>query len=808
MNQTMIKSKLHALLAVLAAAGFFGSLSAQTAPAPTTAPKDEAVRMEKFEVNDVPIEQQIVPTSRPFNSVFGLDRSILDTPRNVTIISREQLTAINIQDVRDFSKLTASSYTRSNFGAPTTPDIRTQIADTYSNGMRIGLSSNGNGMPVNFNAVESVNIVKGPATAVYGASQYVGGYADYVTKRPSFDSRKGSVSATVGSFDQYRWTADYNVPVDAKTAYRVSYSGEMSGSYYVDGHKDTQALYAALTHRASDKYEIFVNSEAFYGDYVENFGINRVTQDLIDNGNYITGVNNNPAPNFSGGAFLGYRDSTGAPITFSNINVVAGTPAPISDPQNSRWVTSGFPAVNRIAVGPTVKIDRSNRSLKPGDHSFGFSYNGQAIQTFTPSPDFSIGNNSFLRYVRRSTLSSYSYSEIIDPSWSFENRTEFRVTKGAFSSNSGIGLRYQYVAAFNDFFNEPANVWDLTKDHAFINYFNSVNSPNPFTQVPVPGWPGRYYTPDNGDSGESKVFTTSAFSQNSYKVNDQLTLDAGARVDLLSIKYRDFAGFLPGDSVIVGLPNYNVSASYKVSKDLGTYVTYNYSQNPVGAVGNGGGFTTGGNRNFSNAALRGEAILTEAGAKYSFGGGKGFIGGAIFQQNREQLQQDRSTRKFVTKGFEVELNYQPTKNLYATVGYSYLDSIVNGAEFDVGNTSLTSPLDRYFILPAGKDYRRQGVPRNLFNANTTYKFANGFGLTGGIVATSDILNNVVGTLVIPPQYTLDVTGFYSTKEYEVRLAILNATDQKNWSAPNAVYGNESIVADLPIRAELTLKYKF
>jgi hypothetical protein len=137
-----------------------------------------------------------------------------------------------------------------------------------------------------------------------------------------------------------------------------------------------------------------------------------------------------------------------------------------------------------------------------------------------------------------------------------------------------------------------------------------------------------------------------------------------------------------------------------------------------------------------------------------------------------------------------------------------LDSIVNGAEFDVGNTSLTSPLSRYFILPAGKDYRRQGVPRNLFNANTTYKFANGFGLTGGIVATSDILNNVVGTLVIPPQYTLDVTGFYSTKEYEVRLAILNATDQKNWSAPNAVYGNESIVADLPIRAELTLKYKF
>ena len=111
------------------------------------------MKMEKFEVNGVPIDQVVLPNARPFNSVYGFDRNILDTPRNVTIISREQLTAISISDVRDFSKLTASSYTRSNFGAPTTPDIRTQIADTFLNGMRIGLSSNGNGLPVNFNSV-------------------------------------------------------------------------------------------------------------------------------------------------------------------------------------------------------------------------------------------------------------------------------------------------------------------------------------------------------------------------------------------------------------------------------------------------------------------------------------------------------------------------------------------------------------------------------------------------------------------------------------------------------------------------------
>jgi outer membrane receptor protein involved in Fe transport len=164
------------------------ALFAQTAPESATAEEDtDVVHLDLYEVNSVPLENVILPSARPFNSVYGTDRGILDTPRNVTIFSREQLTAISIQDVRDFTKLTTSSYTRTNFGAPSTPDIRGLIGDMFLNGMRVGLSSNGNGLPINFNSVESINIVKGPATAVYGASQYVGGYADMISKQPYFD---------------------------------------------------------------------------------------------------------------------------------------------------------------------------------------------------------------------------------------------------------------------------------------------------------------------------------------------------------------------------------------------------------------------------------------------------------------------------------------------------------------------------------------------------------------------------------------------------------------------------------------------
>jgi outer membrane receptor protein involved in Fe transport len=809
MNSRTLRSTLGWAPALLLAA----SLPAQTATDETLPPpKDDVVHLEKFEVNDVPIREVVLPQSRPFNSVYGVDRSILETPRNVTIFSREQLNAISVQDVRDFTKLTASSYTRTNFGAPSTPDIRAQIADIFLNGARVGLSSNGNGLPINFNSVESINIVKGPATVVYGTSQYVGGYADLVSKRPYFDRPEGSASFTVGSYDIYRWTFDYSAPLSSKTAYRVSYAGEQSKGFYDDGKKNTEALYFALTHRPNKDTEWFFNNEIFFADYTENFGINRVTQRLIDSGLYQTGINNNPAPDFGLYPF-GYVDANGTPISFGNINVVAGTPAPVSDAQNSRWVVSGFPAVNRIAAGPEVRIDRSRRLLRPGDDSEGVSYNAQLILTHHPSADLEVGNNTAFRYINRNTLSSYSYSEIIDPSWSFENRTELRFTKEKHAINTGIALRYQYVEAYNDFFNEPAGVWDITRDLNFANYSNSVNYPNPFTQIPVPGWPGRVYTPDNGDSGISKVTTIAPFYQHDWKLTNQLSFLFGGRVDIMHADFHiDWVNSIIGpqriaDKVTVGLPNYNASLQYSASKELSFYATYNYSQNPVGATGNGGGITTGGAAQFSNGSLRNEAELYEAGLKRTYQGGKGFISLAVFQQDRDSLQQDRSLRRYRTQGVEFEVNYQPNKNFYFTAGYSYLDATVNQPEFDVGNTSLVSPGQRFFSL-SGDKFRRQGVPKNLFSSLATYKWNNGFGLTAGLVWTSNILNNVAGTLVIPSQYTLDLTGFYATKKYEVRLAVLNVTDEENWGAPNAVYGNESIVAELPIRAELTFKYKF
>ncbi len=761
---------------------FATTLTAQT---PAAKPADDVTTMQKFEVKGVPIEQQILPTSRPFNSVFGTDDNIIEVPRNVTIISRQQLSDISITDVLDFSKLTSSAFTTTNFGAPSNASIRGQSADTYVNGVRARITSNGNGMPVDFNSVESVNIVKGPATAVQGTSMYVGGFIDLVTKRPYFDVTKGSVGYTFGSYNTNKWTFDQGGPLSNELAYRVSYSGENTTGYYVDGHKRTNSLYGAITWRPNKNYELFVNAQGFIANYTENWGFNRVTQDLIDNGNYTTGININN-----------------------------GAKASPSDAQNSQNVLGGS---NVIAWGPTVYLDRHVRLLRPGNHSYGEEFNVQAIQTFKLSNDDSVKNTTYFSHTKRNTLSTYYYSEIIDPSWFGENRTEYVHATKHFTVNAGLDVRYQHTVAYDDYFFEPANVWDLTKDHSLINVYNSKAYAAGGNGFPVPGWPNRYAEPGlfNGDTNDSHGTTVGPFVQTTWKVTDDVNLVAGARDDYFKANVRE--PLLPpyqSASISVWDPNLNASLVYKMTPTSSAYFTYNYSRNTSGAVGVGGGIT---GWNAAGSALDKEnfeqpSSLYELGTKYSLMNNQVFLNFAVFDQKRTAKSTSSTViQTYHYKGFEAELNYQPNKHLYATVSYSYIDAKAS-APFQYGlfgNISEIPPANQANpTVPIGTITRESGLPRNLFNALVSYSFDSGLSLSANTVVTGEMNNNVSGSLRIPTQFTVDVGASYKYKKWDYHLSVTNVTNEANWSPPNAVYGNGSILALPGTQMQLTAKLNF
>lgn len=764
----------------LAGLAALSPLTAQTAPAKAGS---DVVTMSKFEVKDVPIDLQILPTARPFNSVFGTDDNIVDVPRNVTIISRQQLTDISITDVLDFSKLTSSAFTTTNFGAPSNASIRGQSSDLFINGVRARITSNGNGLPVDFNSVESVNIVKGPATAVQGSSMYVGGFIDLISKRPYFDVTKGSVSYTLGSYNTNRWTVDTGGPFSKQLAYRFSYSGEDTKGYYTDGKKETHSVYGAATWRPTANYELFLNAQTFFGVYTENWGVNRVTQDLIDNGNYVTGININ--------------------------NGATATP---SDPQNSRNILGGG---NTIAWGPSVKLNRHTRLLRPGNQSDGVEFSVQAIQTAKISSNLNVKNTSYLSHTKRNTLSTYYYSEVIDPSWFAENRTEFITSLKNLSLNSGLDLRYQRTKAYDDYFFEPVNAWDLTKDHTFINVYNSTD----FAKnkgFPIPGWPNRFAQPGlfNGDTNDSSGTTVGAFTQGTWKVSEEFNLVGGLRFDRFNAKVREpLLPPFPEANISVWLPNVNGSAVYKASANSSVYFTYNFSKNTSGAVGNGGGITgwNAAGSGLDRESFQQPSTLFELGTKYSLANGKVFLNFAVYDQKRTAKSTSSTViQNFRYKGFESEINFQPNKRLYATASYSYIDAESSaGFQYGLfGGASEVPPANKGATIPIGTVKQVSGLPQHLFNGLVSYSFDNGFGLNTNIVVTGEMNNNTSGSLVIPMQYTLDTGASYKYKKWDFRVSVLNATNEENWSPPNAVYGNGSILALPGTQVQFTVKLSF
>jgi outer membrane receptor protein involved in Fe transport len=756
----------------------------------TSASSQAAVQMEKYQVSDVPIEQQILPTSRPFTSVFGTDDNIMDIPRNVTIVSRAQMDVIDIQDVTEFSKLTSSSYTDSNFGSPANPTIRGQSADVFMNGIRQRIGESGDGMPVDFNFVESVNIVPGPATAVQGASAYVGGFVDLISKQPFFDASRGSVSYTVGSYDTNRWNLDLGGPISPDLAYRFSYSGEDSNGYWDNWIKETTALYGAITWRPNKSYELFADAKAFWADYRENFGINRPTQALISNGLYQSGTNIN--------------------------NGTSAGPGNLENAINIQQAPSG---VDTIAWGPVVPVNYHETAQGPASHAHGQEYNAQVIQTLLVSSAFKIVDNTMFSYTKRDTFNSDGYSEIINPAWFLDNRTEFIFTLPKLTVNTGVEEKFQSVNAYDDFFFEPVNVWDLSSDNLRpdLNYTLAPGYGG-YAGVQVPGWPGRYATAGivNNDTNQSEAASASPFVQATWKINDSWDLVSGARLDLMHVESKD--PFTPNTaaSVGVGEPNANVSLIYKVSPMASTYATYNYSQNYTGELADGGGFGIYTDPNTGNPTLpRGlfseQSQLFEYGWKFVVLNNTFFLSTDVFDQSRQYKPQASPVIQYRFYGFEVSANYQPNKNLFATLGYSWVNGATPApAPFQAYDTNPIpgGPPSPFTFAQTSGYLRAPGQPLDIINALASYTADSGFGAEANVLVTSPMNADYQGFLVIPWQYSVDASVFYKTKRWEIKVTVTNLTNQHNWTPSDATYAYEGIVSDAGIEGFATFKYKF
>jgi hypothetical protein len=698
------------------------------------------VELQKVVVEGVSPEASILP-NRPTDSVYGLGDTVLDTPRSVYQVSKLQLQFDPIQSSTDLARYAPSVTAVTSQGIGGVPYIRGFSAEVYQDGFRIGRTVRPFDATTSY---DSLDIVPGPGSVVYGPSSKTSGYIDWTTKQPFWDKNHTEIDLTFGTWDSggqgghanFSQMVDNSGPIDKDLAYRVAYKQNEADSYYVGDQNNFEHLYAALSWHPSFNKDITVDWNFDYGNYDYNLtrGYNRVTQDLIDNQSYLGGTATpvlksgatyyEPTfgtPNAGVGAFVVVTPNT----TTGSISTYTPTGTAFSPGATPTGTVQGFVLYPQNAT--TQKIYPYTGTENPGDPVHLSQYIAEQNATFNVDSDFTILNKSYYEHDDQHQQTFDTASLQGDQADIFENRTEFRLNEDykAFGidinhkSNSGFDARFVDDTSVFNVSNYLINPFDLTQslNNLTLQNLYGITGGNPLTGVVTTANYGNialspYYTvngfqyPIAGTAGptivESKLAELGFYSFHEFKFDNQWTWSLGARLTatyasdtnpvVTPVGGTQNATFSTvHDSTWDIEPNVTTSLSYKPVPWSTLYATYNYTQALNEDSGAGGvGYGTGGQ--IGEAALHSDSVLYETGAKFEVIPNQLFASVAGYYQERTLGPVATGTSYIFPKvqahGFESSINYQPNKNFNAGINYSWLEA--NYVNYNP-NSSFGSP---------------------------------------------------------------------------------------------------------------------
>ncbi|WP_440054522.1 TonB-dependent receptor [Pseudoalteromonas sp. T1lg65] len=187
------------------------------------------------------------------------DMSLMETPAAVVVIDSELLNAQlinNLQDViRNISGVTQAG---NNYGIGDNLVIRGLGANYTYDGMYGGAGLGNTFNPTrSMTNVESVEVLKGPATGLYGMGS-AGGVINLIEKKPEF-SAAHSVTAELGQWDTHAFELDSTDALTEQLAYRVLVKSARSKGYR-DLNNDRDEAYVSFKYQFNDSHDVMLSS--------------------------------------------------------------------------------------------------------------------------------------------------------------------------------------------------------------------------------------------------------------------------------------------------------------------------------------------------------------------------------------------------------------------------------------------------------------------------------------------------------------------------------------------------------------------
>jgi outer membrane receptor protein involved in Fe transport len=292
--------------------------------------------------------------SGPSESSFGFAKSLLETPRSVSFISEEQITLFGISTVEDLTRLVPGTYTTTRYGLQGGINVRGVPSDMYYRGMK-RLQMQGHVRTV-LSAMDGIEVIKGPPSPIYGMGR-IGGFQNFTPKSSRASTGQymretaGFVQTTQGSYERNETQGGVGGPFTP--------FGKQGG-YYVFGLFEDSDTYVKQVGARQEFIQATLAVDDAIGPFRIEFGgqaqrsitsgayMNRVTQDMLDNGTYLAGQ---PMANLDvdGDGLIGYLEShTASPVRGN----VSSTNQPLN--QRYPWPTDPTGALLPIDAFPTV----------------------------------------------------------------------------------------------------------------------------------------------------------------------------------------------------------------------------------------------------------------------------------------------------------------------------------------------------------------------------------------------------------------------------------------------------------------------
>lgn len=150
-----------------------------------------------------------------------MDIPLVETPQSISVITRDQVDLLNMQNVSQAIRYSAGILGE-NFGADERYDwltLRGFVPVQYVDGLQAPVGSPPN-VGLDLWGFESVEILKGPASALYGSAP-PGGIVNLTSRRPRSEFG-GELQAQFGQYEHKQVAGDITGPIGEKFSYRLT----------------------------------------------------------------------------------------------------------------------------------------------------------------------------------------------------------------------------------------------------------------------------------------------------------------------------------------------------------------------------------------------------------------------------------------------------------------------------------------------------------------------------------------------------------------------------------------------------------